>query len=208
MAKLSDVIRQIALDSFSKPFRLYNWHLFLFFNNEIYICMGVLLLYMSVPHLLLVLLEARPGHWIPWKWSYRQLRQLWATMWELNPGCLEEKSVLLTAEPTLQPLQLTFPLDFLWFLLCCFWQIYFCKQRTVNLVINADVLISFLMLKTLSQDCFNFTILLIHFKFMSQNIQGWIQFLRLKLSLGGFIICLWWSVLFFKLTNLDLNLKV
>lgn len=103
MAKLSDVFRQIALDSFSKPFRLYNWHLFLFFNNEIYICMGVLLLYTSVPRLLLVLLEARSGHWIPWKWSYRQLRQLWATMWELNPGCLEEKSVLLTAEPTNSP---------------------------------------------------------------------------------------------------------
>lgn len=24
-------------------------------------------------------------------------------MWELNPGCLEEKSVLLTAEPTNSP---------------------------------------------------------------------------------------------------------
>ena len=30
-------------------------------------------------------------------------RWLWATMWELNSGPLEEQSVLLTADPSLQP---------------------------------------------------------------------------------------------------------
>jgi hypothetical protein len=42
------------------------------------------------------------GHQILWNWSYRQV---WAAMWvlELNPGPLEEKVVLLTTEPSLQP---------------------------------------------------------------------------------------------------------
>lgn len=47
--------------------------------------------------------EARIGHWIPWNWSYQWL---WATMQELGPkpGPSAGEQVLLTTNPSLQPL--------------------------------------------------------------------------------------------------------
>ena len=53
------------------------------------------------PHVCLMPTEARRGNWILWNWSYRQC-ELPYGCWELNPGPLEEQSVLLTPEPFLQ----------------------------------------------------------------------------------------------------------
>ena len=43
------------------------------------------------------------GHRIPWKWSTGVCKPP-RSCWELNPGPLKEQPVLLTTEPSLQPL--------------------------------------------------------------------------------------------------------
>lgn len=53
--------------------------------------MGVLLACMSVYSVSAVPVEAKRGRQIPWNWCYRLLL---ATIWELNPGTLEERQVL------------------------------------------------------------------------------------------------------------------
>lgn len=50
-------------------------------------------MYVCVPCAWPVPVEARRGYWIPW--SYRDVS------WGLNPGPLQEPSVLLTVEPSL-----------------------------------------------------------------------------------------------------------
>jgi hypothetical protein len=66
--------------------------------------------------------EARRGHWIPWNWSYRGLQ---AAMWLLGIKPPEEP-VLLTAEPSLQPLVLFF------FCCCCFLFVFLCASTSCS----------------------------------------------------------------------------
>lgn len=56
---------------------------------------------------ILVSMQARRGHQMPWNWSSRRL---WAVVrcWEPNLGPLEEQPVPLIAEPSFQPQSLTF----------------------------------------------------------------------------------------------------
>jgi hypothetical protein len=53
-------------------------------TEHVYVCLSA----MCVP----VSTEARKGHWIPWNWSYWQMRAVCLGCWELNSGPLEEKS--------------------------------------------------------------------------------------------------------------------
>jgi hypothetical protein len=70
--------------------------------HQCFVCM-----YEYALHAYLVPLEVRRGWQVPWNWNYRWL---WATSgyWNLNPDPVEKHQVLLTAEPSLQPLLLGF----------------------------------------------------------------------------------------------------
>ena len=90
--------------------------------------------YKYFAHMIMVLREARRGYQINWGWSYRQLSHQ-CRCWERNPVPLEDQPVLLTTEPSLQPLILisNFP-SFLFNLASWYYRVNYCTHLSVSSV--------------------------------------------------------------------------
>lgn len=54
----------------------------------------------------MVPMEARKGYQIPWRWSIPDGGELLWGCWKSDLGPLDEQGVLLTAEPSFQPMNL------------------------------------------------------------------------------------------------------
>ena len=70
--------------------------------------MGILPNSISAQHICGVHTEVSREHQIPWTWITDGCESP-CGCWDLNPGPLEEQPVLLTAEPSLQPLMWPLP---------------------------------------------------------------------------------------------------
>lgn len=79
--------------------------------------------------------KARRRYYIPWQWSYRQLRATLREYWELNFSPLQEQQAPLTAEPSLLLPVFPFPgLPVVFHVIQCYkiffaWATYWAIQR-------------------------------------------------------------------------------
>jgi hypothetical protein len=61
-------------------------------------------MYVFVPGVCLVLLEARRGHWVPWGWSYSWELSVLGTDW----ASLQEQCMLIATGASVRPVRKSF----------------------------------------------------------------------------------------------------
>lgn len=85
-------------------------------NTSFYIHRCLAYIYVCVPHVCLLPMEAKRGHQIPWYWGYRWKPP--CACWELNRDFSEKAASALSMEPSLQAQTVLFLLTTLHCILC------------------------------------------------------------------------------------------